>query len=191
MRSTRPKAGSSFSGMGRAETAMASGSPGPPIAASVGRRGERGRAESEKEEASARVSGMEERLTAERRRADLAAAVASLPEVEGQLADALEEVSRQKNDREGALSAWHEAERSVNSAESSLSARKNDLAAREKELEGTRAALGENERRRAGIEPEMGGLSKELDPVLASRAGAGEQLSTPEMAERGRRHAHG
>src|SRR3990172_6075241 len=102
MRSTRPKAGSSFSGMGRAE--------------------------SEKEEASARVSGMEERLTAERRRADLAAAVASLPEDEGQLADALEEVSRQKNDREGALSAWHEAERSVNSAESSLSARKNDLA---------------------------------------------------------------
>ena len=151
-------------------------------------RDERGRAASEKEEASARVSGMEERLTAERRRADLAAAVASLPEVEGQLADALEEVSRQKNDREGALSAWHEAERSVNSAESSLSARKNDLGAREKELEGTRAALGENERRRAGIEPEIEALSRELDPVLVSRAGAGE-LSTPEMAERDLRQA--
>ncbi|HJX15258.1 MAG TPA: hypothetical protein VJ386_05945, partial [Candidatus Deferrimicrobiaceae bacterium] len=150
--------------------------------------GELGRADSEKRDALARVSGLEERLAAERRRADLAAAVASLPEVERQLADAREEVSRRKNVREGALADWQEAERAADNAGHSLARRRDDLAAREKELEGTRAALGENESRRARIEPEIEELSRELDPALASRAGGGE-LSTPEMAERDLRQA--
>jgi chromosome segregation ATPase len=151
-------------------------------------RDELGRAGSETKEASLRASGLEERLTVQQRRAELAAAVASLPEIERQLADALEEVSRLKNEREAALSDWREADRAVLSGESSLGTRKNDLTAREKELEGTRTALGENETRRAGIEPEIEALSRELDPVLASRAGTGE-LSTPEMAERDLRQA--
>ncbi|HJX74020.1 MAG TPA: AAA family ATPase [Candidatus Deferrimicrobiaceae bacterium] len=151
-------------------------------------RDELGRAASGKEDASARVQELDERLTTQQRRVEWAAAVASLPEVEGRLADALEEVSRQKNDREEALADWQEAERTADSAGHSLTRRRDDLAAREKELEGTRAALGENERRRAGIEPEIEALSRELDPVLVSRAGAGE-LSTPEMAERDLRQA--
>jgi chromosome segregation protein len=151
-------------------------------------RNELERAANEKEDASTRVSGLEARWTAQRRRAELAAAVESLPEVERQLADALEEVSRLKNERKAALSDWQGAERAVNSGESSLAHRRGELAEREKELERTRTAFAESESRRAEIEPEIDAFSRELDPGLASRAAAGE-LSTPELAERDLRQA--
>jgi chromosome segregation ATPase len=141
------------------------------------------RAATEKVNASAQVVSLEKRWAAQERRTDLAEAVASLPEVERRLADALEEVSRLKKEREGELSAWNEADRAVTSGEMSLAVKKIDVATREKELEGTRNAVEQNERRRAEIEPESEALSKGLDPALVSRAGAGE-LSTPEMAER-------
>ena len=76
-----------------------------------------GRAASGKEDASARVLRLEERSTAQQRRAELAAAVAPLPGGGGRLAGGPGGGSPQKNDRGGALSACYVEERNGKSAE--------------------------------------------------------------------------
>jgi len=134
-------------------------------------------------ETACRVTDLENRLEAQRRREGLIGEVAILGKRELELHGATEELARRRMERDRVQSELREAENNAIYAATELERIREKLAEDVKSLDGTRATAGEMEKRRGEIEPLLNELIGSLDPALKAKAEGGD-LPSREMATR-------